>query len=120
MSTAPKETEGDAGKMTKSRKRRMRRKQRKQQALLERELDELEELETMEHERRLCEMGLLPEGGDKEDDTGERPVTEKDKTQLQEEEDMSEEIAFKERPPPTKNDHPSDSALDSTMSKGMS
>lgn len=48
--------------MTKSRKRRMRRKQRKQQALLEQELDELEELENQEHNRRLMDMGLLPEG----------------------------------------------------------
>ncbi|TGZ62108.1 hypothetical protein CRM22_007624 [Opisthorchis felineus] len=67
VSTAPKETEVETGKMTKSRKRRLRRQQRKQQALLEQELEELEELETQEHERRLLDMGLLP-GGDKQDD----------------------------------------------------
>ncbi|CAL8096472.1 unnamed protein product [Calicophoron daubneyi] len=65
VSTCPKEKDG-GNKMTRSRKRRLRRKQRKQQALLEQELDELEELETQEHERRLIDMGLLPEG-DKQD-----------------------------------------------------
>ncbi|KAF7255806.1 hypothetical protein EG68_07074 [Paragonimus skrjabini miyazakii] len=62
VSTAPKEKEAEGVKMTKSRKRRLRQKQRKQQALLEQELEELEELETQEHERRLVDMGLLPEG----------------------------------------------------------
>ncbi|TPP59857.1 SRSF protein kinase 3 [Fasciola gigantica] len=66
VSTAPKEKE-ESVKMTKSRKRRMRRKQRKQQALLEQELDELEELENQEHNRRLMDMGLLPEG-DRQDE----------------------------------------------------
>ncbi|KAF8565890.1 hypothetical protein P879_03485 [Paragonimus westermani] len=69
VSTAPKEKEAEGVKMTKSRKRRLRQKQRKQQALLEQELEELEELETQEHERRLVDMGLLPEGdqGDHDD-----------------------------------------------------
>ncbi|CAH8530952.1 unnamed protein product [Dicrocoelium dendriticum] len=66
VSTAPKEKERESTKMTKSRKRRLRRQQRKQQALLEQELDELEELETQEHQRRLLDMGIQPEG-DKQD-----------------------------------------------------
>ncbi|VDP92171.1 unnamed protein product [Echinostoma caproni] len=76
VSTAPKEKE-ESVKMTKSRKRRMRRKQRKQQALLEQELEELEELETQEHNRRLMDMGLLPEG-DKQDDADPVPTDAED------------------------------------------
>uniref|UniRef100_A0A0X3NMD6 non-specific serine/threonine protein kinase n=1 Tax=Schistocephalus solidus TaxID=70667 RepID=A0A0X3NMD6_SCHSO len=62
VSTAPKELTSETGKLSKGKKRRMKKQQRKQQALLEQEFEELEEIEFREHEKRLREMGLMPEG----------------------------------------------------------
>lgn len=62
MSTAPKEVAGPGGKLSKGKKRRMKKQQRKHQALLEQEFEELEEIECREHEQRLIDTNILPEG----------------------------------------------------------